>query len=782
MRRLPIAPHLPAVLLTLFFLPPLHAQPAPGPFSEAITAIETAVRREMADKDLPALSLVLVDDQKVVWSAGFGLARPKDKTPAARDTVYRVGSVSKLFTDLALMQLVEEGKVDIDAPIQTYLPDFHPANSFGKEALTLRQLMSHRSGLVREPPLGSYFDSVDPGITATVASLNDTRLIYPPTKHTKYSNAGITVVGQVVERLRGQSFADAMQKSVLEPLGCTSSGFRLTPALERNVATGKMWTYHGATFDAPTFAMGIEPAGSLYTTVEDLARFLSMLFAGGKGSKGTLAKPATLESMYRIQFAKPDAKRGFGLGFMVNDFKGHRSVGHDGAVYGFATTLVALPDDKLGVVMVTTLESANSTTGRLAQFALDAMLAVRAGKPVPAYKATEPLSASEMQQAAGVYRAGEETIELAVQNGKLYSWGLADDSRLELRRLGNVLVADDVLGFAGPVKLDKDTLTYDKKTFKRVPVERPAPPPARWADLIGEYGPDYDILYILESEGKLVALIEWYSYYPLEEVSPSLFKFPKSGMYDNEQLSFQRDGSGKVTSVTAAGVVFKRRPLPGEGQTFKIEPRRAIETVRREALAATPPAETGYFNKPDLVDLTLLDPTIKLDIRYASVNNFLGAPLYTSARAFLQKPAAEALVRVHKELARQGFGLLIHDAYRPWYVTRMFWDATQDKDHIFVADPSKGSRHNRGCAVDLTLYDLKTGKPLVMTGGYDEFSDRSYPFYPGGTSRQRWQRDLLREAMSREGFTVFTNEWWHFDFKDWKKYPIMNVRFEEVKE
>jgi serine beta-lactamase-like protein LACTB len=110
----------------------------------------------------------------------------------------------------------------------------------------------------------------------------------------------------------------------------------------------------------------------------------------------------------------------------------------------------------------------------------------------------------------------------------------------------------------------------------------------------------------------------------------------------------------------------------------------------------------------------------------------------------------------------------------------MFWDATPEEQHVFVADPSQGSRHNRGCAVDLTLYDRKTGKPVEMVGGYDEMSDRSYPDYLGGTSLQRYHRDLLRRAMQEESFTVYEAEWWHFDYKDWRKYPILNKTFEEL--
>jgi zinc D-Ala-D-Ala dipeptidase len=219
---------------------------------------------------------------------------------------------------------------------------------------------------------------------------------------------------------------------------------------------------------------------------------------------------------------------------------------------------------------------------------------------------------------------------------------------------------------------------------------------------------------------------------------------------------------------------------PPEGSTFRITPLRPVEELRREALAAQPPHESGPFRQVDLVELTTLDPTIKLDIRYASNNNFLSTPMYSQARAFLQRPAAEALLRAHQSLRDKGYGLLIHDAYRPWYVTRMFWDATPNDKKIFVANPREGSRHNRGCAVDLTLYDLKTGLPVTMPSGYDEMSERAYANYPGGTPEERERRSILRQAMEKQGFTVYPQEWWHFDYKDWKHYPILNVRFEDL--
>jgi D-alanyl-D-alanine dipeptidase len=314
-----------------------------------------------------------------------------------------------------------------------------------------------------------------------------------------------------------------------------------------------------------------------------------------------------------------------------------------------------------------------------------------------------------------------------------------------------------------------------------VPGDRPAPAPARWDGLIGEYGYDFATLYLLEQDGRLHALIKRLLFCPLSEVSENTFKLPDRRTHIGESLRIQRNDTGRVIAIQVGGVSLPRRRIDGEdGATFRIKPLRPLDELRREALRAHPPGEWGSFALSNLVDLTRLDPTIQLDIRYATTNNFLSTPFYSSAKAFMQRPAAEAVVRAHRKLKSQGYGLLIHDAYRPWYVTKMFWEATPEKSRIFVADPSKGSRHNRGCAVDLTLYDLKTGQPIRMVGGYDEFSDRSYPDYPGGTSLQRWHRTLLRHAMEAEGFTVYEAEWWHFDYKDWRMYPIQNLTFEQL--
>jgi CubicO group peptidase (beta-lactamase class C family)/D-alanyl-D-alanine dipeptidase len=748
-------------------------------YTEVVDALRPFIQRQMTEKELPALSIAIIDDQQIVWAQGFGMADPKSKTPATAETVYRIGSVSKLFTDIAIMQMVERGELNLDAPITDYLPNFHPKNPFGT-AITLRQLMSHRSGLLREPPVGNYFETSQPTLAATVHSLNDTELVYAPNAHTKYSNAAIAVVGYLLHERQHQPFAQVLKSSVLDSIGMPHSSFEPDPAIEKNLAKAEMWTYDGLKFEAPTFQLGMAPAGCMYSTVNDLGRFASVLMAQGKTANGTLLKPATLEQMWSPQFPNPGG-RVFGLGFIVSSLDGHRLVGHGGAIYGFATTLDILPEDKVGVVVFATRDSVNAVTDRIGEEALRLVLAHRAGKPLTPPPATGAVSEGLGRGLAGRYGTGDDTTDLSYLEGRLHMLKVAGGEQFELRTLGEDLITDGATGYGTQVTPTDNGIRVGSKMLQKVSVPMPTGAPAKWHGLIGEYGWDHDILYVFEKDHRLNVLIEWLEFDALTQVSDDVFAFPSHGLYDGEKATFTRDSSGNATQVQVSGVIFKRRSIGGvSGGTFRIPPVKNFDELRARALADHPPVETGDFRKPDLVELAKLDPEIKLDIRYATTNNFLSTPVYSQARAFMQRPAAEALLRAHKKLMALGYGLLIHDAYRPWYVTKIFWDATPDDKKIFVADPSQGSRHNRGCAVDLSLYELSTGKPVEMVGVYDEMSERSYPGYPGGISLQRWHRELLRHAMESEGFLVYEFEWWHFDYADWQKYPILNITFEKL--
>ena len=330
-------------------------------------------------------------------------------------------------------------------------------------------------------------------------------------------------------------------------------------------------------------------------------------------------------------------------------------------------------------------------------------------------------------------------------------------------------------------------------------IQPPPLEPPQWTGLIGTYVyQDEDRFYLREDQGRLEILFplvdthrnaekllfndKEYEIIPLKETEMDTFQLsPISGL-KIRRIHFLRDNEGFSTTIDAGKIAYKRSFYgPEKGKPFRIQPLKPIEELYLEAMKANPPVEKGDFLKTNLIEVVKLDSSLELDIRYATEKNFMGTSLYSQPRAFLQRPVAEALVRVHKKLKLMGFGLIIYDAYRPWYVTKMFWDATPNPMKNFVADPQKGSRHNRGCAVDVGLYDLATQEPMVFGGDYDEFSERSSIFYPGGTSRERWFREILCQAMEAEEFEVYEDEWWHFDYKEWKKYSISNLTFEEIR-
>jgi serine beta-lactamase-like protein LACTB len=516
--------------------------------------LRTLLEREVRDKRLPALSIALVDNQRIVWSHGFGHQDRDGKVPASAETVYRVGSVSKLFTDVAIMQLVERGKIDLDAPVTKYLPNFAPVNQFDDKPITLRHLMAHRSGLVREPPVGNYFDPTGPTLAQTVASLNGLELVYPPGKRTKYSNAAIGVVGYVLEKTQNEKFETYLKRNVLDPLGMTSSAFEPTPTVKKNLADAVMWSYHGREFPAPTFELGMSPAGSMYSTVLDLSKFLSCLFADGKIGDKQLLKPATIAEMFRPQFAKPEEKRGFGIGFALGELDGHRRIGHGGAIYGFATDVSALPDDKLGVVVVASRDVANAVVSHVADVALQLMLAAKQGKPLPAVEASAPLPRDEARKLAGHYRSGERWFDLVESAGRLWIFQDRAVVRVELRGHGDDLMADGVLTIGPKMRrLPDGKLKLGENVYEKQPDNGPPPAaPAKWAGLIGEYGWDHNTLYIHERHGKLYALIEWIELDPLTEESENVFAFPDRGLYHGQKLVFTRDSSGRATQVEAA--------------------------------------------------------------------------------------------------------------------------------------------------------------------------------------------------------------------------------------
>lgn len=179
-----------------------------------------------------------------------------------------------------------------------------------------------------------------------------------------------------------------------------------------------------------------------------------------------------------------------------------------------------------------------------------------------------------------------------------------------------------------------------------------------------------------------------------------------------------------------------------------------------------------------LIEIQKAVPGIVLDIRYATKNNFMKQVMYKQARAFARKPVVDQLRKVQAELKKKGYGLKIYDAYRPYEITVAFYKKASNK--AFVANPKTGSKHNRGCAVDLSLIDLKTGRDIEMPTPYDSFEPQASASFAGLPEAVQKNRDFLIAIMRKYGFRVIPNEWWHFDFSGWKKYDVLDIPFEKL--
>ncbi|MBE7730114.1 M15 family metallopeptidase [Komagataeibacter sp. FXV3] len=220
--------------------------------------------------------------------------------------------------------------------------------------------------------------------------------------------------------------------------------------------------------------------------------------------------------------------------------------------------------------------------------------------------------------------------------------------------------------------------------------------------------------------------------------------------------------------------------VQSDEESFRVPLQHAPDVLLANARAARMPVFAPARRAVDLVDVTQVDPAIALDIRYATARNFLGFPVYPTVRAFLQRPAAQALSHARMLAAQHGYGLLVYDAYRPWHVSYLFRQAVPEDLYEFVGDPATGSRHNRGCAVDLTLWDLATRQVVSMPSGFDEMTPCAHVAYAGGNAAARALRDLLARIMTASGFLPLAEEWWHFDYGNWQDYPVMDLPFDAI--
>lgn len=531
-----------AIIMTFI---PSHVQA--DQYDPIIKEIEAAVQQEMEEWGITGISVALVDDQKTVYAKGFGIAD--------QNSIFRAGSISKLFNAVAVMQLVEAGKLDLDAPLPA---EVLPHNPFPDQPkITLRQLLSHRSGLQRETNVGGYLDSTEPGIANTVKSLTNGVLVTRPTEMTRYSNIGPTVAGHMIERVLKIDFPAYQQKNILGKLNMKDSAW-----LRKNLPEGRLIKSYINIADGrggwhrketPVFDLGTIPAGNLFTTVNDLGRFASALI---KANPDGQTPKSMLEKMWEPQFT--DSKTGFGLGFFVGNRHGHRTVQHSGAVYGHSSSFVVFPELKIAVIVMGNEDIANGRISAISDRAIDQFIKLKTGQKVASEHSD--VKADTLKPFTGDFESESYWAKLEIKNGQLV--GNISGQHTTFKPVGDMsFIANSRItnnATAHFIKMDDHItgFTMSGQTYGRVK-NNPPPLSPHWRKVLGKYGDPLIPLIITERHGHLYVMTENMVDYRLVPVNQHVCALPP-GMYIKEHVVFLPDEDGYIHTIDYANMIFKR--------------------------------------------------------------------------------------------------------------------------------------------------------------------------------------------------------------------------------
>jgi len=545
--------------------------------NSSIELFESLIRHEVEDKAIPSISYALVDRNGLLAE---GHVQHSTRHFEMNDkTCFRIGSITKTFTAVAIMQLVERGLVDLDVDVAEYLPGFQPVNPFiGRESgpygshISLRKLMSHTAGIVREPKSGHYLDAHRPPLADTVTELATSTLKQDPSAGTMhYSNAGIAVVGLVIEKVSKKSYADYIAENILKPLQMSDTSSGMADGIRERLAPAHMWTLDGDS-PAPVFSLGGSPAGNIFSTNTDMAHYAQCLLRDGFTPDGQpLLSPASLREMWNPIGRRPSnhdkTLNGYGLCFGVGDMDGWTSVGHGGAVYGYASQMTLLPQAGIGVLIFATLDFANQIASRLASDGLRLALFERRMGQRPQSAALPPAITSEQfARLPGLYRQQEtgEVVEVKEKAGKLYLMG--EGVPLQIRpTVDDAFVIDGRiygrgadyphmnLSFNGADSLnwkDQDWVRVDSLPAEQVPPEI--------AIHLGEYGPDFNITYLTYSHGQLKCLIEYFCTHSCEPVDGGRFRM-RGLLYEEEILELGAVDENGREGIRVGPMFLQRR-------------------------------------------------------------------------------------------------------------------------------------------------------------------------------------------------------------------------------
>lgn len=490
--------------------PPKPETRVPGDYAYTKEYIRWFVQQQMKKHDVTGLSLALVDDQRIVWAEGFGYADKAHNAPATPETLYRAGSITKLFTATAILQLVEHGLIDLDQPITTYLPEFSFKTRFPDALpITIRHVLTHHSGLPRDILRGMW--TVNPQPYATVLDeLKEEYVSYPPNYIFSYSNLGMTVLGQVIDRMSSEPYGACISRAIFDPAGMT------TASIQTGVASSPLMAHaYNNGKEEPELPLRDIPAGGLNASVVDLARFAQVVFAQGRSGNHQVVKPETLKEMLtpQNQDISLDLDLKTGLGWWLSDIgELHQdTVGtvasHAGGTFHYMSQLIALPDHKLGVMVMSNSSDAMEAVTRIAEKLLASALEAKSGLATDAVTHSDtpviPPSPEQLAEYEGRYSTAFGMMKVARSGDHLRAEAMGKSFRLvprpqqelgiEYKWLGLFPIDLGQLGkmtFSRATMAGRDVLIARNHQRSRMVVgERihPVPIPSAWLRRVGRY-------------------------------------------------------------------------------------------------------------------------------------------------------------------------------------------------------------------------------------------------------------------------------------------------------
>lgn len=715
------------IILLLLIAGYAHAQTL-----ETAFPVIDSLYKDYAEKNhIPGLAYGIVADGKLVHTGTFGYTDVQKKTPVTPRSVFRIASMTKSFTAMAILSLRDAGKLNLDDPVYKYIPEIkqiHPLTD-DSPPITIRYLLTHSAGFPEDNPWGDrQLQRTDEELINFIK--NGVSLSNTPGLAYEYSNLGFALLGHIVTKAAGEPYEQYIRRTIFQPLGMGHTYWEYTEAPSETLAHGYRWL-NLQWKEEPMLHSGAYGAmGGMLTSLEDFSRYMVFHLSAWPPRNGADTGPIKRSSVREMH--QPGKISGFytqaknaagdlcprisayncGLGWN-RDCTGKEWVGHSGGLPGFGSHWMILPEYGIGIVSFCNLtyEATATLNTQIAQRLID--MAHLQPRQLPA----SDILKKRQQQLMALLPDWKDAPASGIFSENFFADYLIDSLRKEATALftkaGRILRVEEIVP-------DNQL----RGTFR----------------IVGEKA-DLLVRFTLSPENP--ALIQAYS---IRE-APARQTQPPSDQPTRTQSPVTRSAQTKYGLETISSLSEYRRQVAAD-------PRQAI------------------------VPLDKFIPGIRLDIRYATNNNIMHRPMYRTATAFLRLPAAEALRDIQHELKPMGYGLKIYDGYRPYRVTVDFYEAYHDSN--FVASPYTGSRHNRGCAIDLTLIDLTTGKELDMPTPYDDFTEKASATYACTSQQVLKNRQLLQRVMLKHGFVIYPSEWWHFDFEGWRSYPVMDLTFEDL--